>query len=203
VAHPTLARGLKRTECVEGLYGYGSQGMSEADDRARQLADGSPAALPEHLFQRLGELGIEAPPVHHPPVFTVEEAKRFRGAIDGCHTKSLFLRNKRGDMWLVICAEDQPVDLKSLGHLLGAGRLSFCSEDRLMKYLGLTAGAVSPFGVINDTGCVVRVVLEKKMLEHEPLNFHPLDNSMTSSISRDDLIRFLKAENHPPKLVLL
>jgi Ala-tRNA(Pro) deacylase len=72
-----------------------------------------------------------------------------------------------------------------------------------MKYLGLIPGAVSPFGVINDKGGVVRVVLEKRMLEHRLLNFHPLDNSMTCSVSRGDLIRFLEAENHPPKIVAL
>ncbi|UCG86399.1 MAG: prolyl-tRNA synthetase associated domain-containing protein [Gemmatimonadota bacterium] len=177
--------------------------MNEACDRDKWLADGSAAAVPEHLFHRLRELGIEAPPVHHPPVFTVEEAKRLRGKIEGCHTKSLFLRNKKGNMWLVICTEDQQVDLKQLGNLLGAGRLSFCSADRLMKYLGLIPGAVSPFGVVNDKGGVVRVVLDRRMLEREPLNFHPLDNSMTSSISRDDLIRFLEAENHSPKVVSL
>ena len=177
--------------------------MSGADERGRQLADGSPPASPERLFQRLRKLGIEAPPVRHPPVFTVEEAKQFRGEIEGCHTKSLFLRNKKGEMWLVSCAEDQAVDLKSLGQLLGAGRLSFGSADRLMKYLGLTPGAVSPFGVINDKGRAVQVVLDEKMLEREPLNFHPLDNSMTSSISRDGLIQFLEAENHPPVIVSL
>jgi Ala-tRNA(Pro) deacylase len=156
--------------------------MSGADERGRQLADGSPPASPERLFQRLRRLGIEAPPVRHPPVFTVEEAKQFRGEIEGCHTKSLFLRNKKGEMWLVSCAEDQAVDLKSLG---------------------LTPGAVSPFGVINDKGRAVQVVLDEKMLEREPLNFHPLDNSMTSSISRDGLIQFLEAENHPPVIVSL
>jgi Ala-tRNA(Pro) deacylase len=175
--------------------------MTEAEDRLRRLADGSTAPLPEELFHRLGELGIEAPTIHHPPVHTVEEAKLLRGNIVGCHTKSLFLRNKKGNMWLVSCAEDQPVDLKSLGQILGGGRLSFCSADRLMKFLGLTPGSVSPFGVINDNGRVVRVVLEKKMLQQQPLNFHPLDNSMTSSITTGDLMRFLQAENHPPLIL--
>ena len=134
-------------------------------------------------------------------MFTVDEAKALRGEIAGCHTKSLFLRNKKGAMWLVICSEDQAVDLKALGEQLGAGRFSFCSQQRLMSYLGLVPGAVTPFGVLNDTGCKVRVVLDRKMFDKEPLNFHPLDNSMTTSISSGDLIRFLEAENHSPRIV--
>jgi Ala-tRNA(Pro) deacylase len=167
------------------------------------LDDGTAPATASDLLQRLEDLNIAAPTISHPPVFTVEEAKALRGEIAGCHTKSLFLRNKKGAMWLVICPEDQAVDLKALGAQLGAGRFSFCSKERLVKYLGLIPGAVTPFGVLNDKGRKVRVVLDRKMFEKEPLNFHPLDNSMTTSISRDDLIRFLEAENHPPQIIAI
>jgi len=166
-----------------------------------RLDDGSTPATAEDLLQRLADLNIEAQTISHPPVFTVEEAKALRGEIAGCHTKSLFLRNKKGAMWLVICPEDQPVDLRALGAQLGAGRFSFCSKERLMKYLGLIPGAVTPFGVYNDKGGNVSVVLDRKMFEKEPLNFHPLDNSMTTSITSHDLIRFLEAEEHPPQLI--
>jgi Ala-tRNA(Pro) deacylase len=168
-----------------------------------RLDDGSKPATAEDLLRRLDELGIDARTINHPPVFTVAEAKALRGEIAGCHTKSLFLRNKKGAMWLVICPEDQPVDLKTLGAQLGAGRFSFCSKERLMRYLGLTPGAVTPFGVLNDTGRKVRVVLGRQLFDHEPLNFHPLDNSMTTSISGNDLIRFLEAEGHPPQIVVV
>jgi len=167
------------------------------------LADGTAPATARDLLQRLADLNIAAQTISHPPVFTVEQAKALRGEIAGCHTKSLFLRNKKGAMWLVICPEDQPVDLKALGAQLGAGRFSFCSKERLMKYLGLIPGAVTPFGVFNDKGRKVHVVLDRKMFENEPLNFHPLDNSMTTSISGDDLIRFLEAENHPPQIIAI
>ena len=166
-----------------------------------RLDDGSAPATADDLLHRLEDLNIETHTISHPPVFTVEEAKALRGEIAGCHTKSLFLRNKKGAMWLVILPEDQPVDLKVLGAQLGAGRFSFCSKERLMKYLGLIPGAVTPFGVYNDKGGNVSVVLDRKMFEEEPLNFHPLDNSMTTSIASDDLIRFLEAEQHPPRII--
>jgi Ala-tRNA(Pro) deacylase len=166
-----------------------------------QLADGGEAASPDILFDRLRELEIETRTVRHPPVFTVEEAKALRGEMEGGHTKNLFLRNKKGAMWLVVCPEDRELDLKLLGERLGAGRLSFGSADRLMKFLGLIPGAVTPFGVINDKGGKVRVALDRMIFNKEPLNFHPLDNTMTTSISGENLIRFLEAQEHPPFII--
>jgi Ala-tRNA(Pro) deacylase len=176
--------------------------MARPSDEMR-LADGSPPATSEELFRRLQSLGIEALTVQHPPVFTVDEAKKLRGQIAGCHTKNLFLRNKKGAMWLVVCLEDRQVDLKQLAELLGAGRLSFGSAERLMKYLGVIPGAVTPFGVINDKGGAVRVVLEREILAAGPLNFHPLDNAMTTSIDVDGMLRFLEAEGHPAEFIEL
>jgi Ala-tRNA(Pro) deacylase len=166
-----------------------------------QLADGSDPASPEVLFNRLAELEIATQTMQHPPVFTVEEAKALRGEIAGGHTKNLFLRNKKGSMWLVVCPEDREVDLKILGERLGAGRLSFGSAERLMKFLGLVPGAVTPFGIINDKGGAVRVALDRKIFNNEPLNFHPLNNAMTTSIGGENLIRFLEAEGHPPQMI--
>ncbi len=174
--------------------------MTSPSDEAR-LADGSAPATPEDLFDRLQSLGIEAHTVKHPPVFTVEEAKALRGEIAGCHTKNLFLRNKKGAMWLVVCLEDRQVDLKQLAERLGSGRLSFGSAERLMKYLGVIPGAVTPFGIINDKGGAVRVALDREMLAAGPLNFHPLDNAMTTSIGTEDMLRFFEAERHPAELI--
>ena len=165
------------------------------------LADGSAPATPDELFHRLEELDAVFHTVQHPPVFTVEEAKALRGDIAGCHTKNLFLRNKKGAMWLVVCLEDRGVDLKNLAGRLEAGRLSFGSADRLMKYLGVIPGAVSPFAVINDRGSAVRVALDRSVLDREPLNFHPLDNAMTTSIDVKGFMRFLEAAGHPPGLI--
>jgi len=167
-----------------------------------KLADGSIPATPEDLFGRLEALGIATSTVRHPPVFTVEEAKRLRGPVQGAHTKNLFLRDKKGrNMWLVVCLEDRDVNIRQLEATLGSTRLSFGSAERLMKYLGVIPGAVTPFAVVNDKGGVVQVALDRGALEREPLNFHPLDNAMTTSIGAQDFLKFLEAEEHPAKLI--
>lgn len=155
-------------------------------------------ADPAALERRLAALGIATRTVRHPPVFTVEEARALRGELPGCHTKNLFVRDKKGVMWLVVCREDRPIDLAALAQELGIGRLSFGSPDRLMKYLGVIPGAVTPFAVINDAGRAVSVALDRGMLGESPWNFHPLDNSMTTAIAPADMVRFLEAEGHPP-----
>jgi len=156
---------------------------------------------PGQLLRRLEELGIQSKTVTHPPVFTVEEAKALRGSLAGAHIKNLFLRTKKGEMWLVTCLEDRQIDLKALAGALGAGRFSFGSAERLMTYLGVLPGAVTPFAVINDTSREVRMVLDKDILGQEPVNAHPLVNDMTTSLESGDLIRFLEAEGHPPQLL--
>ena len=153
---------------------------------------------PERLLAYLDELSIATTTVAHPPVFTVEEAKRLRGPLPGGHCKSLFLRNKKGAMWLVVVFEQRRIDLRRLGDELGIGRLGFASPERLHRYLGVVPGAVTPFGVVNDTEGEVTVVLERGLLDVDPLNFHPLDNARTTSIRPDDLLRFLDATGHPP-----
>ncbi|MEX0922228.1 MAG: prolyl-tRNA synthetase associated domain-containing protein [Rhodovibrionaceae bacterium] len=175
--------------------------MSEAQATPALLADGSAPATPEALLERLEALGIESRTVGHPPLFTVEDSKALRGALPGGHTKNLFLRNKKGAMWLVTCLEDRAVDLKTLGDRLSAGRFSFGSAERLMKYLGVTPGAVTPFAIVNDTGGAVRMVLDKALLAHDPLNFHPLDNTRTTAIGPQGLLRFLEDVGHPPQLL--
>jgi len=175
--------------------------MTDMTESTPALADGSAPATPKDLLRLLEELGIESQTMNHAPVFTVEEAKALRGEIPGGHIKNLFLRNKKGAMWLVTCLEDRQIDLKALGERLGAGRLSFGSADRLMKYLGVIPGAVTPFAVINDKQGQVKVVLDKAMLAVTPVNPHPLDNAMTTSIAPGDLIRFLEAVDHPPEIL--
>ncbi len=167
----------------------------------QELASGGPPATPEALFERLGALGIEAATVEHPPVFTVEEAKALRGELPGAHIKNLFLRNKKGAMWLVVALEDRDVDLKRLGETLGAGRFSFGSAERLMRYLGVVPGAVTPFGILNDRDGAVQVVLDRGLMAHETVNCHPLVNTMTTALSPEALLRFLEAEDHPPGFI--
>lgn len=170
--------------------------------RPGELADGTAPATPDDLFRRLDSLAIATRTISHPPVFTVEESKELRGQLEGGHTKNLFLRNKKGKMWLVTCLEDRDIDLKALDARLESGRLSFASAERLMKYLGVIPGAVTPFALMNDTSGAVRAVLDKAMIEdYDVLNFHPLDNAMTTAIAPHDLVSFLNAVGHPPEFL--
>ena len=155
----------------------------------------------EDLFNELDAMGIPHSTIDHPPLYTVEQSKQLRGDLTGAHSKNLFLRNKKGRMWLVTCLEHRQFSLKSFGRHLGSLSLSFCSPQRLMQYLGVVPGAVTPFAVINDVDSVVQVVLDAALLDINPLNFHPLDNSKTTAIAPGDLIKFLQANNHSPQLV--
>jgi Ala-tRNA(Pro) deacylase len=156
---------------------------------------------PGQLLAYLDELGIPHKTVSHPPVFTVEQAKKLRGEVPGAHTKNLFLRDKKNAVYLVTALEGTTVDLKALHRLLGAsGRFSFASSDLLRELLGVEPGSVTPFGVINDTEPRVTVVLDPAMMEFETLNFHPLVNTMTTSIARDDLVKFLESTGHRPRI---
>ncbi|NNC93307.1 MAG: prolyl-tRNA synthetase associated domain-containing protein [Acidimicrobiia bacterium] len=165
------------------------------------MTEPSTPATPDELLAYLEELGIETSTVSHPAVFTVEEAKQLRGTLPGAHSKSLFLRNKKGRMWLVVALEDRPIDLKVLGEQLEAGRLSFGSPERLMRYLGVIPGAVTPFGAINDPDHEVQIALDEEMLDGSLLNFHPLDNTQTTAISPQGLTRFLESTGHSPEII--
>jgi Ala-tRNA(Pro) deacylase len=158
-------------------------------------------ATPEELLEYLDDLGIHHRTIDHPPVFTVDEAKRLRGTLPGGNCKSLFLKNKKGVMWLVVVPEDQRVDLDGLAESLESKRLSFGSPERLMRYLGVIPGAVTPLAAINDRDGVVTVAVAKELLTYEQLNFHPLVNDRTTTISSPDLLRFLEATGHQPLLL--
>ena len=153
---------------------------------------------PQQLFDRLEALGIAHRTVEHPPVFTVEEAKALRGNLPGHHIKNLFLRNKKEEMWLVVTLEDRAVDLKRLGEVLGAGRLSFGSPDRLRRQLGVEPGSVTPLALINDGSRSVRLALDRGLIEGGPVNAHLLVNTMTTAITTEDLQRFFAATGHVP-----
>jgi Ala-tRNA(Pro) deacylase len=150
------------------------------------------------LFAELDRLNIPHRTITHPPVFTVEQAKALRGAIEGGHTKNLFLKDKRDRPFLAVTLEDVPVDLKALAPLIGAGRLSFASADLLRAHLGVEPGSVTPFALINDRDHAVTPVLDLAMLETSPLNFHPLDNTATTAVASKDLLRFIEAQGHKP-----
>jgi Ala-tRNA(Pro) deacylase len=154
---------------------------------------------PQQLFARLDQLGIAHRTVEHPPVFTVEEAKALRGNLPGHHIKNLFLRNKKEEMWLVVALEDRTIDLKRLGEVLGAGRLSFGSANRLKRYLGVEPGSVTPLSLVNDAARAVQLVLDRGVADGGPVNAHPLVNTMTTALAPADLLRFFEATGHTPR----
>ncbi|HZT26245.1 MAG TPA: prolyl-tRNA synthetase associated domain-containing protein [Pseudolabrys sp.] len=156
---------------------------------------------PEQLFAALDALGIRHRTVTHPPLFTVEQSRALRGQIPGGHTKNLFLRDKKHALYLVTAEEDAEIELKGLHRLLGAsGRFSFGASDLLREVLGVAPGAVTPFGAINDTEGRVTVVLDAALMRHDTVNCHPLVNTMTTSIAREDLLKFLRATGHEPRI---
>ena len=159
-------------------------------------------ATPDDLFAFLDSLGILHRTVRHPPLFTVEESRTLRGVIPGGHTKNLFLKDKKDALYLVVALEDAAIELKGLHRILGAtGRFSFASAGVMRAVLGVEPGAVTPFAAINDGERRVNVVLDAVMMRHETLNYHPLINTMTTSIAPADLVEFLEATGHPPRIV--
>ena len=147
------------------------------DPLRKQFTDGSEPTSPDALLAILDLLGIDHTTVKHPPMFTVAESKKLRiTPTRGSYTKNLFLRNNKGLMWLITCSEDRHFNLPSLAAHLQAGRLSFGSAERLMKYLGVTPGAVSPFTLINDSIGSVSFVIEKELLKQPMIHLHPLTN---------------------------
>lgn len=160
------------------------------------------AATPEELRARLEALGIQATTHEHAPLFTVEESRALRGTIPGLHSKNLFVRDRKKRYFLVTVEEDAQVDLKILHHAIGAqGKVSFGSAEALFELWGVKPGSVTPFGAINDSAHEVTVVLERQLAEAPLVNFHPLDNSQTTTLSGPDLLRFLRACGHEPILI--
>jgi len=158
-------------------------------------------ASPDDLFAYLDSLGIAHETVTHPPAFTVEQGRALRGAVAGGHTKNLFLRDKKGVPFLVVAGEDAAIELRGLHRLLGAsGRFSFGSAELMRELLGVEPGSVTPFAVINDTARRVTVVLDAAMVAHPVLNFHPLKNTGTTTISREGLLKFLESTGHLPRI---
>jgi len=155
----------------------------------------------EELFRRFDALGIAHRTYSHPPVFTVAEATALRGSLPGGHCKSLFLKDKKGGFWLAVMLEERRVDMKRLAVCLGAPRFSFGGAADLYQLLGVRPGSVTPFALVNDGERLVTPVLDAAMLEHDPLNYHPLINDRTTAIAAADLLRFIAACGHSPHVV--
>ena len=156
----------------------------------------------DELLARLSELGIDSTTHEHPPLRTVAESQALRGEIAGRHIKNLFLKDKKGNYFLVTVGEDATVDLKTIHTQIGAvGRVSFGSAEALAEMLGVIPGAVTPFGVVNDGAGRVKAVLDEELLGHEVVNAHPLVNTATTSIGPGDLVAFMQAVGHDPAIL--
>jgi Ala-tRNA(Pro) deacylase len=149
----------------------------------------------------LEKLGILTQTVEHPPLHTVEESQALRGEIAGGHTKNLFLKDKKDRIFLVVAEEDAAIDMKTLHKAIGSARLSFGRPELLGELFGVVPGSVTPFGAINDTAGRVTVIIDAGLMRHERLNFHPLENTATTTISRDDLVAFLRHTGHEPQIM--
>ena len=151
----------------------------------------------EKVYSRLDRLGIVYTCHQHPPVFTIEQASEYTRHLPGAHCKNLFLRNKKGNRhYLVILEQSQRANIRSLTEQLGEDRLSFASQERLLLYLGLESGAVSPFGLLNDEAREVCVVIDQDLKAFEQIYFHPNVNTATVGISLEDFEKFLQACGH-------
>jgi Ala-tRNA(Pro) deacylase len=159
-------------------------------------------ATEEDLFARLAALGVTVETHHHAPVFTVAQARELRGELPGAHTKNLFLKDKKGALWLVVAMEDRQIDLKELRRRIGSAPLSFAGADLLREVLGVEPGSVTPFALINDEARRTTVVLDAQMMTAHPvLNFHPLTNTATTAIRPHDLLAFIRSCGHAPQIV--
>ncbi|MDR1675217.1 MAG: prolyl-tRNA synthetase associated domain-containing protein [Tannerella sp.] len=147
---------------------------------------------PEQLYQLLAELQIQFEYVEHPPAPTIEIAKQYWAGHDARHCKNLFFRNHRGNRhYLVILDCDCEMDIHGIEKQLHQGKLSFASEQRLMNYLGVTPGSVTPFGLINDREHHVQVFLDRHLRHAERLSFHPCINTASLILSNADFIKFM------------
>lgn len=154
------------------------------------------AATPDDLFALFQRLGLDTTTHHHDAAFTVEQGNAIWGAIPGVHCKNLFLKDAKDRMWLVVAPADRRVDLKTLPARIGSARLSFGSAERLGRVLGVEPGSVTPFALVNDTARQVSVVLDAWMMRQDLLNYHPLRNTMTTTISNAHFRAFLAAIGH-------
>ena len=158
----------------------------------------------QDLFDFLDQIGIKTVTHDHEAVFTVSESHKIKQDLPGGHSKNLFLKDKKGNLMLVVCLNDTEVDLKSFHKKYDCGRVSFGNADLLWEHLGVKPGSVTPFALINDRrDHHVRLVLDANMMEWNLLNFHPLENTATTAIARDDLLTFFAETGHEPTILAL
>ena len=158
----------------------------------------APPATPEELFARLDAIGVVHATTRHRPVFTVAESADLKSTMPGGHTKNLFLKDKKGALFLLCAVADTAIDLNAVSRLLGAARLSFGSAERLMQHLGVEPGSVTLFALINDPRRDVTLLLDEALFAHNPVNFHPLRNDATTAISPEGMLAFVRSLGREP-----
>lgn len=156
---------------------------------------------PKSLLRKLETAGIPYQLHHHAPVFTVAESEKLKTTIEGLECRNLFLRDKKGSMFLITAGNDTKIDLKELPALLGCGRLSFGSAERLWENLGIRPGSVNPFCIMNAQPGQVQLILDAAIMSAHVMNVHPMDNAMTIGLSPADLLRFVGEYGHTPKIL--
>ena len=144
---------------------------------------------PQELLHVLDQEGVRYQLFHHPPIYTVEDALRERGELQGSYVKNLYLRDRRGEMLLVVCLNQREVNLQRLRRGIGYKRLSFASAERLMSDLGVRPGSVSPLALINTHPGALSVYADQSLRAQTLINFHPLTNEMTAQLPLEDWIR--------------
>lgn len=145
------------------------------------------------VYDALNMLEIPYERYEHVPVYTISEIDELNLKMEGDHCKNLFVRNHNGhEHYLVLVSQEKRVDLKNIAAQIGSSRLSFASEERLMKHLGLTPGSVTPMGLLNDKEKKVVVLIDEDLGNHKSICLHPNVNTASISISYDDLVKFLK-----------
>lgn len=157
----------------------------------------------ERLLQRLEKLDIKPRLMPYPAARTVEEGKRLRGSeVTGIFTKNLLLKDRKENIYLVSLFEDREFKLGALHRRLGAhGRMSFTAGETMIDLLGVEPGSLTPLAVINDRQDLVRVVLDKLLLEAEEINYHPIINTERIKLTPEELLRFLRSCGHEPLIV--
>ncbi len=156
----------------------------------------------QELMCKLNELSIQTTVYDHEAVFTVAESNKVNLEIPGGHTKNLFLKDKKGKLFLVVTLADAIINLKKIHTIIGGqGRVSFGNAELLEEVLGIKPGSVTPFSLINDTEQRVTPILDSEMMSYDILNYHPLTNCATITIKRDDLIKFIQSCGHEPRIL--
>jgi Ala-tRNA(Pro) deacylase len=176
-------------------------GRAGAGGQPEAAQDASPAERQRALFAFLDAHAIAHHTVRHPPVFTVTDGEAIKAGLPGGHTKNLFLKDRAGQLWLICAIAETEIRLNHTHRVIGAERLSFGRPDAMREALGVAPGSVTLFALVNDKARAVRLALDQALFAHEKVNFHPLSNDATTTISRDGMIAFLRGLGRNPLVV--